>query len=216
MKKYLFMQRALAVISQGHLFTSIVASALRVFAVLLSLGALVAWLRMWKLVFNMNGAAILGGALFQAFFVIGVYMVIHTWWIRAEDIRALRGSEFTVIPILSVLLRMLGETYACVSLTLGVGGGVAALFGAHLGNRIAWFLPGVSLPQFLLVGLLGGSENSFISAVLLAVGGAIAAVFWLFLFYCASEILVALVAVARNTAALLRIAERQTQSGENS
>jgi len=216
MKKYLFMQPALAFIGQGRLFTSIVASALRVFAVLLSLGALVAWLQMWEVVFNMDGAAILGGILFQTFFVVGVYMVVHTCWIRAVDIQALHGSEFTVIPILSVLLRMLGEIYACASLTLGVGGGVAALFGSYLGYQITRDIPGLGLPQSLLFDLLGGGGSSFISAVLLAVGGAIAAVVWLFLFYVASEMLVALVSIARDTAALLRVTERQTQSGENS
>lgn len=215
MKNYLFMQPALAFIGQGRLFTSLVASALRVSAVLLSLGALVAWLNMWKVVFNMDGVAILGGVLFQAFFVIGVYMVVHACWIRAADIRVLHGSDFTVIPILSVLLRLLGEINACVSLTLGVGGGVAALFGGYLGYQIGQGIPGLGLTQSFLFDLLGRGGSSFVSAVLLAVGGAIGAVLWLFLFYVASEMLVALVAIARNTAALLSIAERQTQRADN-
>ncbi len=208
MKNYLFMRSVLTFIGEGRLFTGIVAGALRVLAVLLSLGALIAWLQMWRTVFNMGYVAILGGLLFQVFFVVGVYMVVHTFWIRAADIQVVHAPEFTVIPILSILLKMLGEVYACISLALGVGGGVAALFGDYLG------IPGIGVPQSLLYDLLG-SRSPFIAAVLLAVGGAIAAVVWLFLFYVASEMLVALVDIARNTRTLRGIAERHEQTVSN-
>lgn len=142
-------------------------------------------------------------------------MVAHTVWIRAGDIQVLAASEFTIVPILSILLRMLGEVYACISLAAGVAGGVAVVFGAYLGRQITGSIPGSGLPQSLLFDLLGGGGSTFISAVLLVLGGALAAVFWLLLFYLASEMLAAVIDIARNTRVLRRIVERQTQTGSN-
>ncbi len=218
MKKYFFMQRVLKFIGEGTLFSRIFASALRVFAVLLGIGALVGWIQLWKPVFDMSGAAILGGVLFQAFFVVGVYMVIHTLWIRAADIQAIGKSEFTIIPIVSIFLRMLGEIYACISVAVGAGGGVLQLFAGYSGlaSRATRSIPGMGWEQSLLSGLFGGdTTSSFISALLLMVGGAIGALFWLVLFYQASEFIVVLVDIARNTRAVREIVERHTQSGQN-
>ena len=218
MKKYFFMQPVLKFIGEGTLFSRIFASALRVFAVLFSIGALIGWIQLWKVVFDMSGAAILGGFLFQVFFVIGVYMVVHTLWIRAADIQAIGKSEFTIIPIVSIFLRMLGEIYACIALAVGVGGGVLQLFAGYSGlaDRATRSIPGIGLSQSLLSGLFGGDgASSFVSALLLMVGGAIGAVFWLVLFYLASEFIVVVVSIARNTHALREMVERHIQSGQN-
>lgn len=121
-----------------------------------------------------------------------------------------------MIPIVSLLLKMLGEIYACISLTVGVGGGIAALFGGYLGYQITRFIPGFGLPQSLLQEILPRGGGGFLSVILFAAGGAIAALLWLFLFYMASEMLVAVVDIARNTRALRRVAERFTPTERNS
>jgi len=216
MKKYLFMQPVLKFIGEGTLFSRIFASALRVFAVLLSIGAVIAWIQLWKMVFEMNGAAILGGVVFQALFVVGVYMVVHTVWIRASDIQGLGKSDFKIIPIVSLFLRMLGEIYACISVAVGVGGGVLLLFGAYggLAYRATRAIPGMGWQDSLFSGLFGGDTTStFLSAVLVTVSGAIGAVFWLVLFYLASELVVVLVDIAQNTRAVRDVAERFKVSG---
>ena len=253
MLKYFFMPRVLKFIGEGTLFSRIFASALRVFAVLLSIGALVGWIQLWKLVFvdswlfigswsmsirenielwmfafDRRGAAILGGVLFQAFFLVGLYMVVHTLWIRAADIQAIGKSEFTIIPIVSIFLRMLGEIYACISVAVGIGGGVLQLFAGDSGLAsratssipgLGWqqsLLSGLGWQQSLLSGLFGGyTTSSFISALLLMVGGAIGALFWLVWLYLASEFIVVLVDIARNTRALRETVERHAQSGQN-
>ena len=244
MLKYFFMPRVLKFIGEGTLFSRIFASALRVFAVLLSIGALVGWIQLWKLVFVVDrwlfigswsftirenielwmlgldgrGAAILGGVLFQAFFLVGLYMVVHTLWIRAADIQAIGKSEFTIIPIVSIFLRMLGEIYACISVAVGIGGGVLQLFAGDSGlaSRATSSIPGLGWQQSLLSGLFGGfTTSSFISALLLMVGGAIGALFWLVWLYLASEFIVVLVDIARNTRALRETVERHAQSGQN-
>jgi len=216
MKKVLFMEPVLRFIGEGRLFTGVVASAVRIFALLLGVGVFVAWVQLWKLVFNMHGAAVLGGLLFQGFFVVGAYMVVHTMWLRSMDIQHIERSDFNVTPILSILVRMLGEIYACISTTLGVGGGVAVLFGSYLAPYITEFIPGIAWPQALLFRPFAGGTSAFVSALLLAVGGAISAVIWLLVFYFMSEILLAVIDIARNTKVLRAIAERSRQTGGNS
>lgn len=216
MKEYFFMQSVLKFVGEGTLFSRVFASALRIFAILLCIGSLIGWIQVWKMVFQMNGAVILGGFIFQAVFVIGVYMVVHTVWIRAADIEAIGKSDFMVIPIVSIFLRMLGEVYACISVAVGVGGSILLLFGAYggLAYRATHAIPGMGWQDSLLSGLFGSdSTSSFISALLLAVSGAIGAVFWLVLFYLASELVLVLVDIARNTRALRDIAERLRASG---
>lgn len=216
MKKYLFMQPVLKFVGEGTLFSRIFASALRVFAVLLTIGALIAWIQLWKMVFSMDGAAILGGVVFQALFVVGVYMVVHTVWIRAANIEGIGKSDFTVIPIVSIFLRMLGEIYACISVVVGVGGGILLLFGAYggLAHRTTRAIPGMGWQDSLFSGLFGGdSTSSFLSAILVTVSGAVGALFWLVLFYLASELVVVLVDIARNTRAVRDIAEKFRASG---
>src|ERR1035437_10269426 len=89
MKKYLFMVPVLKSLDDGTPFRRGFALALRVFAILLIIGALIVWIALWKVVFNQNGVAIFGGFVFQIFLIVAFYMVIHTYWIRASDIERL-------------------------------------------------------------------------------------------------------------------------------
>jgi hypothetical protein len=210
MKKYLFMSPVLKFIGEGGLFGNVFASVLRVLTILLALGAVVAWIGFWKLVFNMEGAALLGGVLFQVLFVLAVYMIAHTIWIRAQDIETLGRSEFTVIPIVSILLKLAGEIYACVSISVGVALGALTLFAGYneLGRAVFGIgLPGMGVVQ-MLGGIFGAGASSFVSAVLLVLGGALGAVFWLVVFYLASEAIIVIVDIARNTRALRETSER--------
>jgi hypothetical protein len=212
MSKYFFMRSALAFISDGRIFTGITTFVLRVTAILLGLGALM-WFEMWKLwklpsfiitLFWYKGMlSASSGLLYQFVFVVGTYMVIHTFWIRAKDVQGIHAHKFIVIPILSILLKMLGEVGACISLTIGVSAAIARLFQEYLM---------IYTPDFHQLLWLGQSQNDFIMAVFLTVGGAITAVFWLFLFYLSSEMLVVVVEIAKNTKALRNIAELYTET----
>ncbi len=216
-KQYMFMRSVLEFIGRGDLFCRIFSGAVRLLVVLLILGALVAWIHLWKLVFQLEGMGLLGGILIQALFVAAVYMVVHVLVIRAVDIDALGGSQFVVIPIVSVLLRMLGEVYACICVALGIGGAILYLFAGYTGllEQIIQAIPGAGLQRALVSGPLGwAGGSSFVSAVLLAVGGALAAVLWLVVFYLASELVVAIVDIARNTRALREVAERDPNAAQ--
>ena len=200
MKQYFFIPTLLEIIERPDFFNRGCAGALRVFAALFALGALIVWFQIWKAVFNMNGAGILGGVIFQLFFVVGVYMVLHLLWVRAAHIEALVPAEFVVLPILPVFFKLCGEMYASIALSNGFGRGALHLFvnQSQLGERSA--LPGVGWEHAFLVKLFGGSDgiSSFINAILYALGGVIGAVLWLVIFYLAAELVSLLLGIARD------------------
>ena len=213
MKKFLFMKPVLTYFGQGRMFTSVVAAVLRVFAVLICLAALVTWIKTWETVFGMVGAAVLGGLLFQMLFLIGIYMIVHTCWIRAEDIQVLQKSAFTVIRIVSILLRMAGEIYASVSIILGTACGAALFFGGHIiVYRTLCSFPALVPFHSTIFSLLDPTSIDFATGGLILLAGTLSAIFWLFLFYLASEMILVLASIAHNTGALLKIAEQRTSA----
>jgi hypothetical protein len=202
MKQYFFIPALLEWIERPDFFNRVCAWAVRAFAVLFALGALIGWFQLWKAVFDMHGAAILGGVIFQLFFVVGAYMVLHVLWLRAAHLEALGVSDFAVLPIVPVFLKMCGEVYASVALSSGFGKGVLNLFvdQSRLAERTTSTIPGVGWEHSFLVKLLGGSDgiSSFINAILYALGGVISSVMWLVLFYLASEFVSMLLGMAKD------------------
>lgn len=192
MKQYLFVPALQEKIAEPDFFTRTVAWSIRVFAVLFALGALIGWFQIWKAVFDMNGAAILGGVLFQICFVIGAYMALHVLWIRASEVEALTVGEYRVIPVLPVVLRMQGEVLASLAISMGFGKGLLQLFvdQTRLGDRTVSAIPGIGWEHKFLVQLFGGSDgiSSFINAILYILGGAVGAVVWLVTFYLLAEV----------------------------
>lgn len=202
MQQYLFIPKALEKVAERDFFTRTVAWSIRVFAVLFALGALIGWFQLWKAVFDMNGAAILGGVLFQLCFVIGAYMALHVLWLRAADVEGLTVDEYRVIPVLPLVLRMLGEMLASLALTMGLGKGLLQLFvdQTRLGDRTVSAIPGIGWEHGFLVELFGGQGgiSSFINAILHILGGAVGAVVWLVLFYLLAEAVTLLLNMARD------------------
>ncbi len=202
MTRYFFMPAVLRFIGDGGLFARIVGVTLRICALLVALLWAVSWFSGWVLIFHVGGLAVFAGLLAQLVNIVIGYMVVHTIWIRAADVEALKGSEFIVTPILSALVRLGGEVVACILAGTGAQLAVVALFSERLLRKLA--------PDFLAQGVfyLPG-VGGFLWAILLGLGGAIAAVFCLLLFYLMAEWLVAVVDVARNTGILRKIAEQR-------
>jgi len=202
-EKYFFMKRVLDLISQGNFFTKVFSIALRVAAVVAALAGLVGFVSGWKIVFEMPAAGILGGIIFQALFVVAIYMVVHTLIIRANDIAGLPVTDFTVIPIASIFLKLVGEVYACFTATIAVGGGILMWFaegyGGYLLRRVIPFMPS-----------FGG--ESFLGGIVFILGGVLLAFFVLLFFYLMSESIVVMVEIAKNTKHIRLIAE---QHGKN-
>jgi len=128
MEKYFFMETVLEKVSQGQFFRRAFAVALQILAVAIATAALVAWITIWKSISGYSAEAIFGIIIFQLLFVIAVYMVVHILLIRAGNINALPDSEYTVIPIVSITLKLFGEIYASFVTVISVAGGILTWF----------------------------------------------------------------------------------------
>jgi hypothetical protein len=203
MGTYLFMKPVLQAISSGRFFHRGFAGALRVVAVIVALAGLAGWVAGWKLISKLEATQIVGGVIFQLLFLVAVYMVVHTLLIRARDIADLGESDFTVIPIASILLKLIGEIYACFNVAIAVGGGIFIWFA---GSDARYILRDVAplAPSF------GGA--SFAGGVLFMVGGVLGAFVALVFFYLLSELVVAVVDIAKNVKVTRQIAERYDKS----
>jgi hypothetical protein len=173
--------------------------ALRIIAILLIVGLLITWIALWKVVFSQDGVAIFGGFIFQIFLLVGFYMIIHTYWIRADSIERLGQSEYTIIPIVSILLKTQGEVGAWASFATGLGAGIFQILAGYQ-------FPGWSTPY---ESFHYGMTSSFVAGLLVIVFGAIFALVSLILSYFLAEFIIVIVDIAKNTRALRENAERQ-------
>ncbi len=94
-----------------------------IIAVAVIVGGAVQWIDFWNQVSGEDAAGVFGVILYQIIYVVLIYLVFQILVIRASDVLNAEAfeSEFTVIPIMSVLARAFGEI-AAVSFTMqGVG-----------------------------------------------------------------------------------------------
>jgi len=200
MEKYLFMKSVLQLISQGQFFRKAVAVILRIMAVVVAIASLVVWIPEWQSVSGASTEWTLGIIIFQLLFVIAIYMVVHTMLIRAGDIAELPEADFTVIPIASIALKLIGEIYACFAAVISFAGGI-----------LVWFIRGDAF--FLIkrvapiVPNFGGGEG-FLGGILFIVSGFFIAFFVLVFFYFLAEAVVVMVDIAKNTKITRQIAEQ--------
>lgn len=136
MDKYFFVRPLLSLLSQARFFHRAVAIILRVAAGLTVLFSLTTFFQAGKLTFGLPANAILGGVLFEVCFILAVYAVVHVLLIRARDIETLEGGDLYALRTLPVLLRMMGESYACFVSLVGVGAGIFVWFTAMSQNKV--------------------------------------------------------------------------------
>ena len=200
MEKYFFMKPLLALISQGQFFRKAFAIALQILAAVIVIACLVSWIAVWKSISGYSAEAIFGIIIFQLFFVIAVYMVVHTLLIRAGDINALPDADYTVIPIVSICLKLAGEIYACFVTVISIGGGIMMWFlesnAIYLIKRSAPLVPG-----------FGGGEG-FWGGLVFMFGGLFTALFVLVIFYFLAEAVVVMADTAKNIKITRKIAEQ--------
>ncbi len=201
MEKYLFMKPVLQLISVGHFFRKAFAIFLQILAVITGIAGLAACVGIWKSMSGEDASLILGIIIFQLFFVIAVYMVVHTMFIRAGDISALPDADYTVIPIVSIALKLCGEIYACFSVVVAVAGGILIWF---IGSNAFYFIRKSSLftPGF------AGYNSDFMGGLMFIVGGWLVSFIVLVLSYFLAEVIVVLADVAKNTKITREVAEQ--------
>ncbi|HEV2352247.1 MAG TPA: zinc ribbon domain-containing protein [Terriglobia bacterium] len=201
MDKFLFAGTFLKLASKGSFFRMIIATVLRVAAVLIAIGGVLAFVEVFRFITQLPTSALLGGIVFEALLIVAVYIVVHIQWIRAGDIAQLPESNFNVIPIVAVLLKMWGEIYSCAGAVIAVGAGVFIWFA---GPEIQGFLQ-QALPLFPSS---TSTNQSFMAGLMVMIYG-LAICFSVLVFsYFVSEMILLGVQIERNTSGTLQVVKQ--------
>jgi hypothetical protein len=162
--RYLFMSRLLQLLGKPGFLNRLVAVMLRVAAAVVLLVSLAFIFTQGKVTFSLPAQTIMGGILFQILYILAIYTVVHAMLIRARDIEQLPPSEYMVLSMGTVLLKLIGEAYAFFVALTAIGGGLFVWFTnmnvAAILNPMPWFYPVPSGPNFtggltiMLVGVL--------------------------------------------------------------
>jgi hypothetical protein len=203
---FLFMRLVIQALSRGSVFRRATAISLYVSAVAIGIFGLLTWIQVWEWVKepleNAPPISLLGVIVFQLLLAVGIYAVVHTIFIRARNVLELPEGEFTIIPIASLLTKLTGEVVAISLAVSAVGGGILIWF---LGPQAQRELPFGVLPFLDLGASFVGGLASMVLGLLLAYG-------LLVFSYWISEAELVLVAIARNTEVMRRVAERYEQA----
>lgn len=192
-----FLNTALKAMEDGRVIRKAVAVTLRVLAVLAALvglyvlaGILSASFKSPTTEARTMGEVAMGGLVFGVLWVATVACVVQILWYRGASVAALGDSPFTVIPIVSILLRAAAEIYGAVGLGVGIGG---CLFIWLAGlNPLDMLGPvGELLPS-------RGDRVSFWGGILFLVGMTLTSAVVLAFFYFLAESVVVVVDIARN------------------
>jgi len=208
MDSYLFMESVLRLIAQGSFFRKAFSVILQALAVVVSIAGLVVWMSMWKFAARAPFVALLGIVIFQLFFVVALYMVAHTLFIRARDIAQLPDEEFYVIPIAAIALKLVGEVYASFVAVMSIAGGI-----------LIWLMRGYAFSLVKMaapfVPRLGNGEG-FLGGLLFMGGGLFAAFVVLVLTYFLAEAVCMMAESARNLKITRQIAEQYDKDTKKS
>jgi len=178
MENYFFMQIVLDWLNEPRQLNRMLAITLRVLATLLVPFSLVTFFKAGKVIFDLPASGILGGIVFQIFFVLAIYAVVHGLFIRARNIDALPGGEFNMFPLAEILVRAAGEAIAAFISLVAVGGGIYVWFtGKGIGSILS--PPPNFLPLF--------GDTTFMGGIEFMVGGVLSAILVIVVTYLAAE-----------------------------
>ena len=190
MGSLLFMKPVLNTVAQGKLFSKVVATILRILAIIAVIAGVVSWIGAWALVFHLPALGVFGGIIFQLIYVIAIYMVVHVILIRAAEIAKFNGADYKVIPIIAIFLKLVGETFAAFVVPLSIGGGILIwLAGYSAFDMIGCFAE--------CTPYLGG--GIFLAGLLMMIFGVLISFLVLMYCYFLSEFTIVFVDIARNT-----------------
>jgi hypothetical protein len=180
--RYFFMRPLLNLLGQPVFFCRLVATALRAAAALIVLLSLTIFFKAGKLTFELPAERAVGGVLFEVFFIVAVYAVVHTLLLRARDVEEAKPSESYALATLSLLMRLLGEMYCAFVGLVAIGGGLFVWFT----NRSLQSVLGPFL-QALFPGF--GADSSFVGGIQFMAIGVFVGVAVLVASYAASQLL---------------------------
>jgi hypothetical protein len=190
-QRYFFMGPLLERFAQPAFFCRLVAITLRVMAALIALLSLTIFFKVGKLTFELSPNRVLGGILFEVFFVLAVYAAVHAFLIRARDIETLKSEESYAIAVVVLLLKLTGEAYCAFVSLMAVGGGLFVWFtnqglGNVLGTLVRVLFPGI------------GDDPSFVGGIEFMASGVLIGLGVLVFAYAASQALSLLIRATRN------------------
>lgn len=197
-----FTRAILGALAQGKVIRNAIALVMRVGAVLILLAGLLVVIQVLKMAFQISSAtATIGGLLVAVLMGAASFAVAQIYLYRAQSVHDLEDSPFTIIPILSILFRASGESYAVGALAFGVGG---CLFTWLSGMSPMMLLSslGPFMPPIPGMNEMGG--QSFVSGLVFLVTMIVAAFASLVAFYALAELVVVLVDIAMNVRRLVK------------
>lgn len=185
-----YMKTALAWLSEAQHFNRMMAITLRVTAVLVVPLSLVTFFKAGKVIFDLPASGILGGIVFQIFFVAAIIAVVQILFIRAREIDALEATRFYMFPLTSLVVRAIGEALTVFIACNAIGGGVFVWFTA---KSIATILnpPPYFLPVF--------GDNTFMGGIEFMAGGLLSAIVLLGFGYLVAQALMLMAEMANRT-----------------
>ena len=204
MSKLFFMQPVRDFISTGKFFRTGFGWILRVLAVALLFGGFYLFIESWKAVEYLKFWGIIGLIIAQGFFVVAVWIISQIVFNRANVIMELPDAHFTIIPIFSIVVKMIGEIYAAVTLMLSVVGTIMIWFSG--GGMRGLYYQFREFAPFLQsgYGFWGG---------LLSLGiGIVSAFVLLFVFYLLAELIVVTFDIANNVRDLMNSNKNESAS----
>jgi hypothetical protein len=166
-----FFYPVLKALESGKAVRKAVAIALQIVGGLVLAAGLALLFALFKDSFRMpTPQGTLGAVLFALIMAVTFMCVAQTFFYRAECIRKLGESRYTVIPVFSLLLRATGEAWGTTCVAVGIGGSLFIWF-ARYSPMPALGMLGSVLPNYqadaTVLGGLGFLCNLLVAGVLL-------------------------------------------------
>lgn len=178
MDRYYFMRPLLRWLASAANFNHMVAIVLRTTGVLIALFSLVLFFKVGKFLFEQPVSQIPGGILFELFFVVAVYCVVHGLFIRANDIDHLFADTYNMLRLAAIIVRALGETIGAFVILLSAGSAAYTWLTAKGIGPLLGLMPD-------LLPVVGAS--SFIGGIQLIAGGVLSGIAGLVVSYLIAE-----------------------------
>jgi hypothetical protein len=185
-----FFKPVLDALNDGKIIRSSISLGLQILGGLSLVGGVYLLVEMLKASFDLPTEGTIGGLLLSIVFIAAVLSVAQIFFYRATNVLELGESQFTVIPIFSILFRCFGEIYATLGVSIGIGGCLFIWLSKYnplyLFGGIGQFFPSLS------------PEGTFLGGVFFLVYFALLSFVIIVVFYFLAELTVVLVDIAKN------------------
>jgi len=200
-KSYFFYYPVLRALSDGRVIRTCVVWGLKIGAVVAALAGLLSAFGIVSASQGSGGSGMLGAVLLAVVVLATALCVGQVCWYRAGSVTALGESDYTIIPIASILFRTSGECGVTAFAGIGVG---ACLF---LWLSPAGGLPGMDL-RSLPLPISMPASTGFVGGIVVLLYAGLLGVLSLIGGYLAAEWTAVLVDIAGSIHAIRRVAEK--------